>query len=76
MNVATKIEFLKDEIYALEIEKKRLETRLNLISRELIQLQTECNHIDENGNDMRVYYSTDMNNDYYICKICGHIKKK
>lgn len=76
MNKETKILLLREEIYALEIEKKRLEKRLNNVSRELIQLQTECNHTDVDGNDMLSYHSTDMTNRYYQCSICGRIIKK
>ena len=76
MNNLSKIEFLKDEIFALEIEKKRLEKKLNSVSRELIQLKSECDHKDENNNDMTSYHSTDFKNDYYICSICGSCIKK
>ena len=76
MNNLNKIDFLKDEIFALEIEKKRLEKKLNSVSRELIQLQSECDHKDENGNDMISYHSTDFTNDYYKCSICGSYIKK
>ena len=76
MNNLSKIEFLKDEIFALEIEKKRLEKKLNSVSRELIQLKSECDHKDENNNDMTSYHSTDFTNDYYICSICGSYIKK
>ena len=75
MNNLSKIEFLKDEIFALEIEKKRLEKKLNSVSRELIQLKSECDHKDDN-NDMTSYHSTDFTNDYYICSICGSYIKK
>lgn len=71
-----KIEILKDELCALEYEKKRLEKRLNDVSRELIQLQTECEHKDENGNNMLEYHSTDFKNDFYKCTICGFYIKK
>lgn len=76
MNNLSKIEFLKDEIFALEIEKKRLEKILNDVSRELIQLQTECEHKDENGNNMLEYHSTDFKNNFYKCTICGFYIKK
>lgn len=71
-----KIEILKDELCALEYEKKRLEKRLNDVSRELIQLQTECEHKDENGNNMLEYHSTNSTNDFYKCTICGFYIKK
>lgn len=71
-----KIEILKDEICALEYEKKRLEKRLNGVSRELIQLQNECDHKDENGNDVTVYHSTDTMYDFYKCNICGSYIRK
>lgn len=71
-----KIEILKDELCALEYEKKRLEKRLNDVSRELIQLKTECEHKDENGNNMLEYHSTDFKNDFYKCTICGFYIKK
>ena len=76
MNNLSKIEFLKDEIFALEIEKKRLEKKLNSVSRELIQLKSECDHKDENGNNMLEYHSTNSTNDFYKCTICGFYIKK
>lgn len=75
-NKITKIEYLKDEIYALELERNKLETRLNLVSRELIQLQSECDHINELGESTLKYNSTDIKNDYYKCTICNAFIKK
>jgi len=76
MSTAFRIEILKEEIENLESERINLEKRLSNITRELITLQNNCDHKNEDDSNSYEYHSTNLVDDFYKCTICGYIKKK
>lgn len=59
----------------LDTEKLKIENHLKNINNEILLLQKECLHKNDDESNSMIYHSTDMVDDFYKCTICGVIKK-
>ena len=57
-------------------EYKTNKKELNFINDRISTIQNECTHVHEDGKSAFIYDGYDSHYEWYVCEICGFIKKR